>query len=427
MSVARSVDKRSTAMPLSSPVAWRRRVPQLLPSPLRALAVLHTTRRLASATTATALLLIVRADAQAVRGLGEDATIAPPGVIRIGVSNDWNRFDQTRPGGADTIYSGNALVRPTALHADLGILRRFALATTVPYVANQVVTTSSSLHPAVRNGDSVIIRGADTVVSSGHEGLGDVELQAKVVWVGDPNPRFEKQPGFHVRSAASASYWLGTGQPARSTDPFDIGTGTGQSAVEIRSQSDIRVGETFWASAIVRYTRWFADSGQVGVQPSGVPFSAVSAPVMARRELGDLWQVELTPRADLGRYFSVAVQYLYLNKAGDHYTGTKDTVINGVNAVLDAATRDSGTAFTEQHVSIGFMYSTVRPYLEGYGRFPIELSYQHSWTVSASGGRPKGQSDRIELRSYIRLWGSDFKRQQCVPGHGGCPVGMPRR
>ena len=121
---------------------------------------------------------------------------------------------------------------------------------------------------------------------------------------------------------------------------------------------------------------------------------------------------EATPRLVLGKYFLVGAQYLYRREFADRYSGTglaADTLGNlltdaGGNPItLNASALDVGTAQREQRLTFGFVYSTVAPHAARKARYPFEVSYQHSLSLSARG-LPKISQDAIRLRAYVRLW-----------------------
>jgi hypothetical protein len=99
-------------------------------------------------------------------------------------------------------------------------------------------------------------------------------------------------------------------------------------------------------------------------------------------------------------------QYQYVNRAQNSYVGTKTDTIAGVPVVVDASTLNAGTAATLQTASAMITFSTVAMYLEKASGFPIEVSYQHTWTVAATGATPPASiTDVVTIRLWARLWG----------------------
>ena len=55
-------------------------------------------------------------------------------------------------------------------------------------------------------------------------------------------------------------------------------------------------------------------------------------------------------------------------------------------------------------VGFGFAYSAVARYARGRSTLPLEMSYTHLETITATGGlTPKYHRDQIEFRIYYRL------------------------
>jgi hypothetical protein len=367
--------------------------------------MLFRTIRRALAVAAATCALVPHARAQAVIGFGEDATVAPHGTLRARVSNEWTRFDRTLQGTADTLFRTESRIRVATLSLELGLLNRLAIGANVPVVATKAITTASSLH-----GD--LGRVADSVMTSDHNGFGDVEVYGKLVWLRtlSERQRTAPPPGFHIRSALTGMVRLGTGRHIDPTDFFGISVGDGQTDLEARSQTDLLFGRHVWTSIIARYTHQLADRLPVVVTPAGAPFSTVYPPFEADRKLGDYFEIEATPRVSLGRYFSVAAQYRYRHKRADRYTGTQQVAVNDVPVTLDASVLDTGTTLAEHRVGFGATYSSVASYVTGQAQFPVEITYEHSNVVHVSGGLPKRSRDQISLRWYVRLFGGDFTR-----------------
>jgi hypothetical protein len=105
----------------------------------------------------------------------------------------------------------------------------------------------------------------------------------------------------------------------------------------------------------------------------------------------------------LGRYFVVGAQYLFHHKAADRYSGTFDAAnLAGQNVTLDASVLGIETAQTTHRVSIGVAFSTLQAYHAGQSHWPLELSYQHIFSVAGSGGTvPVASQDLIRLRFYV--------------------------
>lgn len=341
---------------------------------------------LAAASLALLLALPAGARAQAVTGFGDDATIAPRLGARLSITNEWLRFDQryTAPDGAS--IATRSQVRTTPVRLEIGLLSRVSVSVLVPSVGTKVLATyfpdsTGSVH-------------ADSLVTYDRSGVGDVDVSAKLVWLRTISDSARFAPsGFHVRSALQGTYRLGTGSPARPTQQFGIGTGTGARAVEVASQWDLIFGRLLWASVVGRWGHRTPDFQPVRVAPPGDPFAAADT-TTARRALGNYYQVEVTPRLVLGDYVSFGAQYAYYHKAADQYTAA-------AGSALDPSILDARSEAREQRLSLGVVYSTVAAHAHGEARWPFEISLRHTKVLSTINGAPKWNEWAVGVRAWI--------------------------
>jgi hypothetical protein len=359
---------------------------------------------LGSLAVAACISLPVRA--QAVLGFGEDATAAPAGAIRLRLSNDWHR---TRASGFanDTTYDSDRQFRASTIAIDVGVLKRFSIGATVPWVTTKVLTFVSSPHPRGFVTENLL----DTLLDNSHNGWGNIEAFGKVVWLGEPGQqaRLALRKGLHVRSAIVGGALLGTGIATDPTDPFSIGTSDRARALVARSATDVTVGAHFFTSVVGRYEKPFSDNVLVAVHPGDNPFATDAVPFFAQRKLGSSYELELTPRYQLGRYFAVGLQYRYHHGAQASYTGTTTTTVGDQPVTLDASTLNTGTELTEHRIGFGIVYSAVDAYTRNKSRIPMEVTFEHYNVVSVSGTRPKDSQTMFSVRFFRRLWGAEFK------------------
>jgi hypothetical protein len=196
----------------------------------------------------------------------------------------------------------------------------------------------------------------------------------------------------------SAGYRLGTGDPDRPTELFDVPIGTGANALLLRSTSDVAIGRHFLGSLSVRLVSPFADQVQVLVPDSaGEIFIPASRLTVANRTLGRSLELELSPRWALNDQFSIGGQWLMRSKQADRYSNGAEPKVSLLDEPVDSR---------EQRAGFGISYSTLSAYGRGRARVPLEASYVHYETLSGSGvSVPKLKGDRVELRIYVRLWG----------------------
>jgi hypothetical protein len=316
--------------------------------------------------------------------------------------------------GVSLVYLNGQLVPLTGSTADQQVQTQLtALQQSLQLFGFSAAGTSpaAAVHPMLTPDyqrlvtDSVFGVRADSLTSFERLGLGDVELFSKVQWlntVGVPDGR-PAPGGFRMRSALSALVRLPTGKVGSPSNILDPGTGTGEVGLEIGSQSDFLIGRRFWSSVVVHYTHQFSDSPFRRITDPEHPYPAPYTLFQVNRQLGTALDAELTPRVALGRYFVVGAQYLFHHKAADRYSGTFDAAnLAGQNVTLDASVLGIETAQTTHRVSIGVAFSTLQAYHAGQSHWPLELSYQHIFSVAGSGGTvPVASQDLIRLRFYV--------------------------
>ena len=158
-----------------------------------------------------------------------------------------------------------------------------------------------------------------------------------------------------------------------------------------------------------RYEKPVSDNVLVAVHPGDNPFANDAVPFLAQRKLGSWYELELTPRYQLGQYFAAGLQYRYHHGAHASYTGTTSTTVGDQPVTLDASTLNPGTELTEHRVGFGIVYSAVDAYTRNRSRLPIEVTFEHYNVVSVSGNRPKDSETTFSVRFFRRLWGAEFK------------------
>ncbi|MDP9265641.1 MAG: hypothetical protein M3O91_05920 [Chloroflexota bacterium] len=349
-----------------------------------------------------------RAAAQSAIGYGEDATAAPVGSLRLRISNEWRRSSSSGS-VTDSTYDTDLQVRLATLTLEAGLLKRFSIGLSAPWVTTKALTFASSRHA-----QGMIL---DTLYDRSHTGWGNLEAWGKLVWLGDPGQqaRLHLDRGVHVRSAIVAGALLGTGTLDDPTDPFDVGTSDRARALAVHSATDLTIGRRFFGSFVARYEKPMSDRLTVAVRPADQPFTRNVVPFTASRSLGTRYELELTPRLQLGKFFGAGIQYRYHHGGQDSYEGTFTTTQNGNAVTFDASTLNAGTAITEHRAGFGAVYSAIEAYTEGRSRFPIEIIFEHSNVISVSGGRPKDSRTSIALRLFYRISGSEFRPRAAAP------------
>jgi hypothetical protein len=254
--------------------------------------------------------------------------------------------------------------------------------------------------------------GAEPLQTVVRTGVGDVEVGAKLQLINTLRDRLDPPPGLAVRSAIAGVVRLGTGSPDTPDNLVDIGTGNGQTDVEVRSQLDLILGRRFWMSAVGRYGVQLADERAMRITAPDQPLAPAHTRQLVRRDLGDYLEVELTPRYVLNDYVALSAQAFYRRKARDEYSGTFDVSNSlGEPVTLDASILDLETEQREARFVAGLTYSTLASHQRGHARIPVEVTIQHAESLWGQGGNtPRIRQTRLALRVYASPIGARARR-----------------
>lgn len=253
------------------------------------------------------------------------------------------------------------------------------------------------------------------VVERSH--LGDVEGMVKVALI-DRIGRLGDAPRspLGLRLAVAGVVRAPTGQGESPGNALDLGTGDGQTDVELRGALDVTLGRAIWISAAARLVRQLEDDQFVAAPASleEIPLVPVGAVLRARRDLGDAAAFEVTPRWMPNDYMTVSLTYQVRRKDEDSYEPAEFTTVLDQQQETSAARfvellgRD--TDFTEQRVGFGLTWSTLGAARRGKRVIPLDVSYVRLQTVGGSGGVvPIVGTDQLRLRLWFGRTGRDAR------------------
>jgi hypothetical protein len=243
-------------------------------------------------------------------------------------------------------------------------------------------------------------------------GTGDIDLAATFQWLdtfrGDERARLAPS-GFQARSSITAGYRLGTGSGDFPFTWYDVPTGTGASALLLRSTTDLVFGRRAWATVAVRAIQPFAVQQELRVPAyAGQVLVPRYRQVTVDRTFGRELQFELTPRYNLSDAFSVLAQYQLRTRAADRNRGQFEIEFadGGPSELVDASVLDVDTEAREQRAGLGVAYSTLAAYARGRSTLPIEVSWLYRQTVAGSGAAVlRATSQQVQVRVYLRILG----------------------
>lgn len=326
------------------------------------------TRALAEATLAEATTL--RAD---LFGLLADPATASPVI-------------PTTTSGA----GGAVLARVTALQSTLASslnVPDFTLAPTLPAA------------PLDENGLRQVLTGplALRIDESKVTFRGDAEVGAAVTLI-DRWDRGSGRGGF--RTAISGLVRLPTGVRERSDRPLDIGTGDGQTDIQVDLVTDLGAG-ALGARLAGSYVRQLPSNVQLRVAPPGV-LVGPDRLAFVRRDLGDILAFTVQPFFRLARTFALQAGVQHWSRKVDQvsYRSPADALPGVDPSVLAQETAANATV-----LSVGFTYANLGRLRPGGAGLPVDAGWTYERILRSGNGRvPDAHRVRARFRMYFGLW-----------------------
>ncbi len=279
----------------------------------------------------------------------------------------------------------------------------------------QVPLTVADLDALMR--DSTFGYGARPLDHSARINIGDIDLGVKVrlfdsfggLGAGAQGERL-RADRVGLRQSVGLTYRLGTGVRGEPGDFLDLGTGTGEDAIGLRSYTDIVVNERFWASVVLGWAKARGEPASIRV-PSVVGDQLLESwrEVVAPVERGAVIQAEVSPRYHLNDYFAFGGYWGYRKRAADAYA-VPDIATGAPPAAgtvtFDRAGMARAFASDEQRAGFHLTFSTFAAAAAGRASARFEVSYSHTESIaSGSGIVPRRREDRLLVRYYTRLFG----------------------
>jgi hypothetical protein len=249
--------------------------------------------------------------------------------------------------------------------------------------------------------------GRDTLQSTDRASIGDVSVG--LTWqVFNTYPAFTDTMGggFRARLAVNGTYRFGTGQPANRNRMFDVATGYGQNGIEGNAAADVWFGNHLAATALASYTIQLGSINVNRVPSAGNIVFPLGPALGGTYSAGNVIQASIIPRLRLAGRLALTGQFSYVSVGADKYALAPLLNPDGTPFVGDVegppVAPFGATATTYQQVGFGFTYGTASGRDRGPGGIPVEVSYNHLETLSATGNpAPKYWRDQIELRVFV--------------------------
>jgi hypothetical protein len=203
------------------------------------------------------------------------------------------------------------------------------------------------------------------------------------------------------RAALSGLVRFPTGLRESPDRPLDLGTGEGQTDIQVDLVTDLGAG-AFGARLTGSYVRQLASDILVRVASASQPFAGRDRLAIVRRDPGDIVALGVHPFYRLARTFA-------LTAGLDHWTHGMDVVsyahpelpVPGVDASVYA--EDSKANATM--LAVGVTYANPGGLRPGGTGLPVDATLTYERVLRGGGGRvPDTHAIRTTLSVYFGLW-----------------------
>jgi hypothetical protein len=227
---------------------------------------------------------------------------------------------------------------------------------------------------------------------------GDAEAGVAITLV-DRWDRARARGGF--RAAVEGLVRFPTGQLAPTDRVLALGTGDGQTDVELRITTDLGAG-SWGLRAEGMYNRQLAANYLLRVAPPTQPLAGIDLLTAVRRDPGDVVRLAVRPFFRLAPTFAIEGTAMHWSRGEDEvsYLSAADE-IPGVDASVLA--QDSKASATV--LGIGITYSSPGKFREGGRGLPVDASWGYERVVRTTGGIvPDRHTFRARFRAYFGIF-----------------------
>ena len=227
---------------------------------------------------------------------------------------------------------------------------------------------------------------------------GDAELGVTFTLV-DTWDRRSRRGG--LRTAISGTVRLPTGRLARADHPLSIGTGDGQTDMQVDAVADLG-GGSFGIRLGGTYVRQLPANFLVRLTSPSQPLAGPERLTRVRRDPGDIVAIEARPFYRLARTLALQVGLQHWSRKADEATyPTAADSLPGVSASLVA----EASAANATVLSAGITYANPGALRRGGTGWPVDAGWTYERVLRAGGGRvPDSHAVRARLRVYFGLW-----------------------
>jgi hypothetical protein len=227
---------------------------------------------------------------------------------------------------------------------------------------------------------------------------GDAEAGAAITLV-DRWDRGPRRGGF--RAAVSGLARFPTGLRKRADRPLDIGTGDGQTDIQIDLVTDLGAG-AWGARLAATYVRQLPSTFLTRVAPPSQPFVGPDRLAMVRQDPGDIIAIDVRPFYRLARTLALQAGLQHWNRNADQvsYASPSDALPG-----VDAGVLAEETAANATLLSAGITYSNPGRFTQGGTGLPVDASWSYERVLRSTKGRvPDTHRVQAMFRMYFDLW-----------------------
>ncbi len=234
--------------------------------------------------------------------------------------------------------------------------------------------------------------------------LGDIEAGISL----QPLNTFRRRPDgsrptFPLRARFDALWRFATGTPPQAQHLFDVGTGDGQSDLELRGTFDVGFGSRFWLSVFAGYNIQMEAEVERLVTSRELPIQlgAYTAPV--KWDPGDVMTLAAVPRFNFTRNITFSFLYLLIHRGAD-FVRRVDPVPG--DATFLPADLEEGTEYTARSLGFAARFSSTDWSGDRRDGTPVEVELRYRNTTRAEDGfAPKSNIWEVSVRLYRLLLG----------------------
>ncbi|HEX6434614.1 MAG TPA: hypothetical protein VFZ87_10240 [Gemmatimonadales bacterium] len=296
----------------------------------------------------------------------------------------------TATSAAGTALGARITTLQTTLSANLGI-SGFSLTPNLPGSA----LTEAEFMQIVTNPVGPIDLRLDEVTRTFR---GDAEVGASLTLI-DRWDRDARRGGLRV--AVSGLVRLPTGRREQSDHPLDIGTGDGQTDVQVELVTDVGAGP-IGARLSGTYVRQLARTFQTRVTAPSQPFVGPDRLRFVRGDPGDIVALGVHPFYRLARTLALQAGLEHWSRGTDAYSYSPPAdALPGIDAnVLAEESKANATA-----LSLGITYANPGGLRRGGTGLPVDAGWRYERILRSGGGRvPDTHVVRGQFRIYFGLW-----------------------